>query len=66
MENDALQCGFCTPGMILAAYSLLQRTPRPSYAEVLKGLERNLCRCGAHKRIVEAVQAAAEQMGGGS
>jgi aerobic-type carbon monoxide dehydrogenase small subunit (CoxS/CutS family) len=66
MEHDALQCGFCTPGMILAAYSLLRRTPRPSYREIVVGLEHNLCRCGAHKRIVEAVQAAAEQMGGGS
>ena len=66
MEHDALQCGFCTPGMILAAYSLLRHTPRPSYGEILEGLEHNLCRCGAHNRIVEAVQAAAEQMGGGS
>jgi aerobic-type carbon monoxide dehydrogenase small subunit (CoxS/CutS family) len=66
MENDALQCGFCTPGMILAAYSLLRRKPRPSYSEILAGMEPNLCRCGAHKRIVEAVQAAAQEMGGGS
>jgi len=66
MENDALQCGFCTPGMILAAYGLLRRKPRPSYAEIVEALEHNLCRCGAHKRIVEAVQSAAEQMGGGS
>ena len=66
MEHDALQCGFCTPGMILAAYSLLRRTPRPSYRGILEGLEHNLCRCGAHKRIVEAVQAAAKEMVGGS
>jgi aerobic-type carbon monoxide dehydrogenase small subunit (CoxS/CutS family) len=66
MENDALQCGFCTPGMILAAYGLLRRKPRPSYSEILEGMEHNLCRCGAHKRIVEAVQAAAQEMGGGS
>ena len=66
MEKDALQCGFCTPGMILAAYSLLRRNPRPSYDEVLAGLEHNLCRCGAHKRIVEAVQAAAQKLQGGS
>ena len=66
MEKDALQCGFCTPGMILAAHSLLRRNSRPSYGEILEGLEHNLCRCGAHKRIVEAVQAAAEEMAGGS
>ncbi|MCJ7822003.1 MAG: (2Fe-2S)-binding protein [Armatimonadetes bacterium] len=66
MEHDALQCGFCTPGMILAAYSLLRRRPRPSYGEILEGMEHSLCRCGAHKRIVEAVQAAAEKMEGGS
>ncbi len=66
MENDALQCGYCTPGMILAAYGLLRRNSRPSHAEVLEALENNLCRCGAHKRIVEAVQAAATEMAGGS
>ena len=66
MEHDALQCGFCTPGMILNAYSLLRDNPRPSYSEILEGMERNLCRCGAHKRIVEAIQAAATEMRGGS
>ncbi len=65
-EHDALQCGFCTPGMILTAYSLLRDNPRPSYSEILEGMEHNLCRCGAHKRIVEAIQAAAKQMTGGS
>lgn len=66
MEKDGLQCGFCTPGMILKAYSLLRRNPRPSYSEILDGMEDNLCRCGAHKRIVEAIQAAATEMRGGS
>ncbi|MCJ7797388.1 MAG: (2Fe-2S)-binding protein [Thermoleophilia bacterium] len=66
MENDALQCGFCTPGMILTAYSLLRRNPRPSEAEIREGMEGNLCRCGAHKRITEAIQAAAKAMTGGS
>ena len=66
MENDALQCGFCTPGMILNAYSLLRNNPRPSYSEILEGMEHNLCRCGAHKRVVEAIQAAAKEMRGGS
>lgn len=62
MEHDALQCGFCTPGMILSAYGLLKGTPQPSYSEILQGMEDNLCRCGAHKRIVEAIQAAAKDM----
>ncbi len=66
MEHDALQCGFCTPGMILSAYGLLQENPQPSYSEILEGMEANLCRCGAHKRIVEAIQAAAKEMEGES
>ncbi|MGD8236979.1 MAG: (2Fe-2S)-binding protein [Armatimonadota bacterium] len=65
-EHDGLQCGFCTPGMILNAYSLLRDNPRPSYAEILERMEHNLCRCGAHKRIVEAIQAAATDMRGGA
>jgi len=64
MEHDALQCGFCTPGMILNAYGLLQENPRPSYSEILKGMDDNLCRCGAHKRIVQAIQAASKEMKG--
>jgi len=66
MEHDALQCGFCTPGMILTAYALLRENPRPSYAEIVDGMENNFCRCGAHKRIVEAIQAAATELAGGS
>jgi aerobic-type carbon monoxide dehydrogenase small subunit (CoxS/CutS family) len=66
IENDALQCGFCTPGMILTAYGLLRRNPRPSEAEIVQAMENNLCRCGAHKRIVAAIQAAATEMGRGS
>ncbi len=66
MENDALQCGFCTPGMILTAYSFLRRNPQPTAAQIREALEYNLCRCGAHKRIVESVQAAAKAMGRGS
>jgi aerobic-type carbon monoxide dehydrogenase small subunit (CoxS/CutS family) len=65
MEIDALQCGYCTPGMILTAYSLLREKPRPSYSDIVKGMENNLCRCGAHKRIIEAIQAAAKEMAGG-
>jgi aerobic-type carbon monoxide dehydrogenase small subunit (CoxS/CutS family) len=66
MAHDALQCGFCTPGMILSAYSLLKRNPRPTEAQIREGLEGNLCRCGAHVRIIEAVKTAAAEMGGGS
>jgi len=64
MEHDALQCGYCTPGMILNAYALLKKNPRPSEAQVIEGMDDNLCRCGAHKRIVQAVLAAAQRMGG--
>jgi len=62
IDHDAFQCGFCTPGMILSAYGLLKENPQPSYSEILQGMEDNLCRCGAHKRIVEAIQAAAKEM----
>jgi len=65
MEHDALQCGYCTSGMILAAYSLLRANPRPSDSEIVEGMEGNLCRCGAHKRIIEAIQVAAKEMAGG-
>ncbi len=64
MDADALQCGYCTPGMILTAYSLLKRNPKPSKSEIIKGMNDNLCRCGAHKRIVQAIETAAEKMGG--
>ena len=64
VKHDALQCGFCTPGMILNAYSLLLRNPKPSQEEIIRGMENNLCRCGAHKRIIEAIQSAAEEMKG--
>ena len=60
MEHDALQCGFCTPGMILNAYSLLLRNPRPTREEIISSMDNNLCRCGAHNRIVQAIQAASE------
>jgi len=65
VENDAMQCGYCTPGMILNAYSLLRKNPRPSASEIIEGMDDNLCRCGAHTRIVRAIQAAAKEMEGG-
>lgn len=64
VEHDALQCGFCTPGMILSAYSLLLKKPAPTEADIIEGMEDNLCRCGAHPRIVQAIQNAAKQMRG--
>lgn len=65
IKHDALQCGYCTPGMILNAYSFLQSNPQPSYSEIIKGMDDNLCRCGAHTRIVQAIQSAAQEMKGG-
>lgn len=66
MAHDALQCGFCTPGMILASYSLLLKNPQPTEAEIIEALEGNLCRCGAHTRILEAVRTSAELKGAGT
>jgi len=63
VEEGALQCGYCTPGMILAAHALLARHPRPTRQQILDGLEGNLCRCGAHQRIVRAVEKAAGKGG---
>jgi carbon-monoxide dehydrogenase small subunit len=58
-EQHALQCGYCTPGMVLAAVSLLQEHPKPSEHEIRLALEGNLCRCTGYHNIVKAVQAAA-------
>ena len=66
MEKDALQCGYCTPGMIMNAYGLLLKNPEPTQQEIIEGMEDNLCRCGAHIRIIEAIQAAGREMNGGS
>ncbi|MBA7643590.1 Nicotinate dehydrogenase subunit A [subsurface metagenome] len=64
IKHDALQCGFCTPGMILNAYSLLLRNPQPSQAEIIEEMDHNLCRCGSYSRIIEAIQTAAREMKG--
>ena len=64
VKHDALQCGFCTPGMILNAYSLLLRNPEPTHEEIIEGMENNLCRCGAHIRIIRAIETAAQEMKG--
>jgi len=65
IKHDALQCGFCTPGMILNACSLLYENPLPTQSEIIQGMNDNLCRCGAHTRIVQAIQDAANEMKGG-
>ncbi|UCF42877.1 MAG: (2Fe-2S)-binding protein [Planctomycetota bacterium] len=65
VKHDALQCGFCTPGMIMNAYGLLLQNPRPSRAEIIEEMDNNLCRCGAHNRVVEAIETAAGEMKGG-
>jgi carbon-monoxide dehydrogenase small subunit len=64
-EHDALQCGYCTPGMIMNAVGMLLKNPEPSEKDIRDGLEFNLCRCGAHVRIVKAVEEAAKEMKGG-
>jgi len=64
-EKHGLQCGFCTPGMILCAHDLLQHNPHPTEAEIRYGLEGNLCRCTGYQNIVKAIQYAATAMEGG-
>jgi carbon-monoxide dehydrogenase small subunit len=59
-ECHGLQCGYCTPGMIMAARALLDRNPRPTEEEIRQGLEGNLCRCTGYQHIVDAVQYAAK------
>jgi len=62
-EIGAVQCGFCTPGMIMTAYVLLQKNPKITREQIISGMENNLCRCGAHKRIVEAIESVAGRKG---
>jgi len=66
VKHDALQCGYCTPGMVLTAYGLLVRNPRPSLEEIIKGMNENLCRCGSYQHIIQAIQDAVQEMKGGS
>ena len=62
IDHDALQCGFCTPGMILKAYSFLAENPQPTRDEIIAAMDDNLCRCGSHNRIVQALQTAAKRL----
>jgi xanthine dehydrogenase YagT iron-sulfur-binding subunit len=64
VEKDALQCGFCTPGFVLASTALLRRNPSPTLDQVKEGLSGNLCRCGTYSRVFEAVQKAARATSG--
>ena len=61
-QHHALQCGFCTPGMILSAYQLLQRNPKPSENEIRHAIDGNLCRCTGYQLIIDAVQLAAKRL----
>jgi xanthine dehydrogenase YagT iron-sulfur-binding subunit len=61
LEHDAFQCGYCTPGQIVAAEGLLRATPKPTMAEIQKGMSGNLCRCGAYAHIFKAVEAVASK-----
>jgi aerobic-type carbon monoxide dehydrogenase small subunit (CoxS/CutS family) len=61
LEADALQCGYCTPGMIMGAVALLRRSPNPSEAEIVRGMNGHICRCGTYPRIVRAILLAAQK-----
>ncbi len=63
-ENFGIQCGFCSPGMVMSAKALLEKNPRPSQQEVREGIQGNLCRCTGYTQIIESVQAASEKIGG--
>ncbi len=63
-ENHGLQCGFCTPGMVMSAIELVEKHPSPSEQDVREGLEGNICRCTGYHNIVKSVQAGAQKMGG--
>jgi aerobic-type carbon monoxide dehydrogenase small subunit (CoxS/CutS family) len=65
VDKDALQCGYCTPGMIMNACGLLHENPEPSRSDIIDRMEENFCRCGAYNRIIEAIQLAAKNMKGG-
>jgi aerobic-type carbon monoxide dehydrogenase small subunit (CoxS/CutS family) len=66
LKRDALQCGYCTSGMILNAYALLLKTPHPTRADIVQEMDGNLCRCGSHLRIIDAIQDAAGSVKAGA
>lgn len=61
-DYGALQCGFCTPGMIMKAYALLLKNPKLTRGQIIAGMENNLCRCAAHQRIVQAIESVSKKM----
>jgi aerobic-type carbon monoxide dehydrogenase small subunit (CoxS/CutS family) len=65
LDHEALQCGYCTPGMVMAAVGLLRATPSPSDEQIVKAMDRNVCRCGTYSRILSAVRQASGSAGGG-
>ena len=64
IDHGGLQCGYCTSGMLMNAYALLQSKPRPSRDAIVEEMEGNLCRCGAHQRIIAAIEEASKKRGG--
>jgi aerobic-type carbon monoxide dehydrogenase small subunit (CoxS/CutS family) len=65
LEADALQCGYCTPGMIMSGVALLSKNPNPNEQEIIRSMQGNVCRCGTYPRIVTALRKAAQAMKGG-
>ena len=65
IKHSAVQCGFCTPGMILQGYSLLLKNGNPNRTEIIAKMDRHLCRCGTYSRVVDAIQTAAAELRGG-
>jgi aerobic-type carbon monoxide dehydrogenase small subunit (CoxS/CutS family) len=66
LEADALQCGYCTPGMVLSALALLERQPEPTREDIVVAMNGNVCRCGTYPRIIDAIERAAKAMKGGA
>jgi aerobic-type carbon monoxide dehydrogenase small subunit (CoxS/CutS family) len=62
VRHNAMQCGFCTSGMILNAFGLLRKNPRPTREQIIQGMDDNFCRCGSHTRIIQAIETAAQEM----
>jgi aerobic-type carbon monoxide dehydrogenase small subunit (CoxS/CutS family) len=60
VRHNAMQCGFCTSGMILNAYGLLRKNPRPTREQIIQGMDDNFCRCGSHTRVIQAIESAAQ------
>ena len=65
-KHSAFQCGFCTPGMLMNAYAMLSKTPAAAGEEIIREMDGNLCRCGAHVRILDAIEEAGAAMKGGA